>query len=373
MGKLPDTSAEGPKDREDFILKFRWTVSRARDTYGYNVCTLYVDGKKAARCSGGGYDMEGTVLGLWIASRFRHQLCESIKTPMYGLTFHDPDFNPAKAQVPGTGETVEAREAAGESFGLERYQAIFRASSPVPTPAHRVPYLDGACGKQCMVQVLKAIDGEYQTLHSDKHQSIARVSAPVRVQSVKQAPARRETAERPATQEHDPKPEKGSPMNQYERNLKLLTELLPQGQNHISIENEPYMRLAVERIGDDQISLCHYGEQNGDLMQDPSVVFLIEGKEAKPVYFRNDYAYGYEEATVPDLFGHVRVKPNGQADLDSFVAMWWENIKDQGFFEAAKQTVAAEPPEQERPEVEAEKDELRHVPSSGIEPPKHKR
>jgi hypothetical protein len=356
MSTLPDASTEGAKDREDFILKFKWTVSRARDTYGYNVCTLYVDGKKAAQCSGGGYDMEGTVLGLWIANRFKGQLCEQIKTSMYGLTFHDPDFNPAKAEVPGTGTTVEAREAAGESFGLERYQAVFAASSPVPTQAHRVPYLDGGCGKECMLQVLKAIGGEYQLLDSKKNQTIARVSATAR----------------PVRLDHEPRPEKGSPMNQYERNLERLRELLPEGREHIAIENPPFMRLAVERIWEDQISLCHYGEQNGDLMRDPEVVFVIEGSEAKPVYFRNDYA-GVEESTVEDLFGDVSVKPGTQKDLDSFVAMWWRNIKEQGFFEAAKQSVAAEPPEQESTEVEAEKDELRHVPSSGIEPPKHRR
>jgi hypothetical protein len=198
MTKLPNASSEELKEPEDFILKFKWTVSRARDTYGYNVCTLYVDGKKVAQCNGGGYDMEGTVLGLWIARQFRDPLWAKIKSPIYGLTFHDPDFDPAKAQVPGTGQTVEAREAAGMSFGLERYQAVFAVSSPVPTPAHRVPYLDGACGKECMVQVLKAIGGEYQILDSDRNQTIARVSAPARTQAAKQS-VEGETTEKEVT------------------------------------------------------------------------------------------------------------------------------------------------------------------------------
>lgn len=55
-------------------LEFRWTVSRGRDTYGYNVCSLYVDGTKVAACNGGGYDMEGTCLGTFIARNYGERL-----------------------------------------------------------------------------------------------------------------------------------------------------------------------------------------------------------------------------------------------------------------------------------------------------------
>lgn len=55
-------------------LEFRWTTSRGRDTYGYNICALYVDGVKVSSCNGGGYDMEGTALGNWIARRFAAEL-----------------------------------------------------------------------------------------------------------------------------------------------------------------------------------------------------------------------------------------------------------------------------------------------------------
>jgi hypothetical protein len=179
---------EGEKVEESFFLQFRWTESRAQDTYGWNVCTLYVNGEKAARCNGGGYDMEGTVLGLWIANRFAGELCEQITTPMYGLSFHDPNYDPGKAVVPGTGKTVEAREASGESLGLERYQAIFSGSSPVPTPTHHVPYLDGGCGKECMIKVLKALGGQYQDIESGRSHTVAAVSVPVKVQEVGQSP-----------------------------------------------------------------------------------------------------------------------------------------------------------------------------------------
>jgi hypothetical protein len=40
---------------------------------------------------------------------------------------------------------------------------------------------------------------------------------------------------------------------------------------------------------------------------------------------------------VPGYFGDVPVKPNLQRDLDSFVSTWWRNIREQGFFEQAKE------------------------------------
>jgi hypothetical protein len=102
--------------------------------------------------------MRGTVIGHWIAFQFRDRLLR-LRKAYYGLTFHDPNFNPGKAKVPGTQQTVEEREKAGMSLGLERYQAFHSASNPLPTKRHVIPRLDGACGVQSMVAVLEAIGG----------------------------------------------------------------------------------------------------------------------------------------------------------------------------------------------------------------------
>ena len=64
------------------------------------------------------------------------------------------------------------------------------------------------------------------------------------------------------------------------------------------------MPLSIEDIGPSAeghrlISLCHYGEQNGDLMRDPDMVFQIldlgDGSIAEPISFRNDYMGLYQE------------------------------------------------------------------------------
>src|SRR5258708_13550520 len=69
----------------------------------------------------------------------------------------------------------------------------------------------------------------------------------------------------------------------------------------ISVENEPWMRLVIEVLPDRGpdghvvVSVAHYGEQNGDAMRDPEMLFeVVEevGREQEfwPFYFRNAYA-----------------------------------------------------------------------------------
>jgi hypothetical protein len=57
-----------------------------------------------------------------------------------------------------------------------------------------------------------------------------------------------------------------------------------QGQQHLKISNEPFMPLTIEQVDEPiatpwgmgaQYSLCHYYEQNGDLLQDPEVCFIL--------------------------------------------------------------------------------------------------
>lgn len=220
--------------RKSSTLEFRWTTSRARDTYGYNVCSLFVNGDRVSRCNGGGYDMKGTALGDFIAKYFADRLCELKPEDMpehshweraasprkicratecvvkqieedreltryphdmekcpecgeeldidhrdgrtvkdgryfYGLTFHDPNYDAGKAVIgedcqdrtlanePQDGVTVAEAEAKGVSFGLERLQAFYTASSKTPTARHTVPTIDGACGFSSVEQIIKAI------------------------------------------------------------------------------------------------------------------------------------------------------------------------------------------------------------------------
>jgi hypothetical protein len=174
-------------------LEFKWTVSRGRNTYGYNVCSLYVDGTKVSSCNGGGYDMKATALGNWFARRFEGQLRKMV-IPMsrrngvqvqeyYGLTYHDPNFDPGKAPITEDtcfgakkGMTVEEAENAGVSLGLDRYQAFYLASSRVPTERHTVPLIDGACGLSSVERIMEATGLKLENTYDWKGRSVYRLT-----------------------------------------------------------------------------------------------------------------------------------------------------------------------------------------------------
>lgn len=130
-------------------------------------------------------------------------------------------------------------------------------------------------------------------------------------------------------------------MNLYRDFAADLNQLL-HGHTAVRITVDGYMPLSVEEIGIDGeghrlVSLCHYGEQNSDLMRDPDILFMFQhgphGFIAEPVSFRNDYlgldqdVYHYDEVgkrTHPDT--------NLKAHLKEFAQTWFANLKEQGFF-----------------------------------------
>ncbi|UVT19640.1 MAG: hypothetical protein H8K03_17895 [Nitrospira sp.] len=132
-------------------------------------------------------------------------------------------------------------------------------------------------------------------------------------------------------------------METYLECAKLLDELLA-GARAVRISVPGYMPLSVEEIGSSEeghrlVSLCHYGEQNGDLMRDPDMVFLFhnvpDGVAAEPVSFRNDYlgisqeVYRYNEAGR-----RTHVFPTLKQELKTFATTWFATLRVQGFFGA---------------------------------------
>ena len=112
---------------------------------------------------------------------------------------------------------------------------------------------------------------------------------------------------------------------------------------HIKIENSPYMALVIEDIqelgphGFPVISVAHYGEQNGDLMRDPEMLFEISKNGEKtvltPHYWRNDYVgIAQYSATIGD--GRLTINQKLQREHAEFAEMWDRNLRDQGFLEA---------------------------------------
>ena len=127
----------------------------------------------------------------------------------------------------------------------------------------------------------------------------------------------------------------------YQHFAKELLALL-NGSTAVRITVNGYMPLSVEDIGpcgegNRLVSLCHYGEQNGDLMRDPDIVFmfhdLADGLAAEPVSFRNDYMAICQEVYKYDETGkRTHVVPALKRELKEFSRTWFSNLKEQGFF-----------------------------------------
>lgn len=111
---------------------------------------------------------------------------------------------------------------------------------------------------------------------------------------------------------------------------------------HLRIENPPYMALVIEATDESgpcglpAISVCHYGEQNGDAMRDPEMCFELGfagGAHLNPFYWRNDYAAVEQRSRT--IHGGLYVFHTELHRLhEQFARMWDKNLRQQGFVEA---------------------------------------
>ena len=130
-------------------------------------------------------------------------------------------------------------------------------------------------------------------------------------------------------------------MKLYQAFATDLNHLLS-GARAVRITVPGYLPLWVEEIGTSRdghrlVSLCQYGEQNGDLMRDCDLVFLVtdrsDGAAAEPVSFRNDYLGLSQEVYRYDETGRrTHVVSSLKQDLKEFARAWFVTLRDQGFF-----------------------------------------
>ncbi len=130
-------------------------------------------------------------------------------------------------------------------------------------------------------------------------------------------------------------------MKHYKEFARHLDQLLG-GVQAVRITVPGFMPLSIEEIGATEdghrlVSLCQYGEQNGDLMRDPDMVFLFhnapDGAAAEPVSFRNDYLGLSQEVYRYDEAGRrTHVVPSLKQELKAFAESWFADLKDQGIF-----------------------------------------
>ena len=95
-----------------------------------------------------------------------------------------------------------------------------------------------------------------------------------------------------------------------------------------------YMPVHVELIDKTEnyhhFSLAHYGQQNGDAMRDPEMLFALHNgtRQFIPYYYRNDYC-GIEQYSVRWTNEGILLNRRLQADHTTFANQWLRNIAAQ--------------------------------------------
>lgn len=111
-------------------LDISWSISRGRDTYGYNICRLDDSITRTRyRCMGGGYDMIGTVFGQWFMTTHQDKLQALVKA--------------RAADLIDCGYAVPGYKKLPDLYGLN-------------VKPDGIVSLDGACGIESMRSIVEA-------------------------------------------------------------------------------------------------------------------------------------------------------------------------------------------------------------------------
>jgi hypothetical protein len=111
---------------------------------------------------------------------------------------------------------------------------------------------------------------------------------------------------------------------------------------YLKIDNPPYMELVIEAMDESgpmglpALSVCHYGEQNGDAMREPEMCFelgMSGGPHLSAFYYRNDYM-GVEQWSRNIVRDHYVQLVELHKQHERFAKTWDNNLRLQGFAEA---------------------------------------
>ena len=114
---------------------------------------------------------------------------------------------------------------------------------------------------------------------------------------------------------------------------KLIEGLTKPGDHQQWNNDSSFMAACIEIIGRSGlgplVSVAHYYQQNGDMMRDPDVVFLIGADQhVYPISYRQDGLGINQEAAFVEE-GRWKVRTKMQADICSFCNQWMRNINEQ--------------------------------------------
>lgn len=88
-----------------------------------------------------------------------------------------------------------------------------------------------------------------------------------------------------------------------------------------------YDPLTLEWISDSQIQIAHHYIQNGDVMYDPAICFVVDAENKKLIPF----SYENHGLGIYEVIEETANQRERSADLSSFTSQWLKNIEAQGY------------------------------------------
>lgn len=150
----------------EFIVGLNWGTSRGRDTYGYTTCTGNVDGKRIASCSGGGYDLRGTIL-----ADVAQQLIQA-------------DLLKLADRAPYAWDTVTKQRSDGKPkdalYGMTLYTENGKPSRIL---------IDGGCGERSVCDIIDAAGWRYRCVDRTSRREVWTLTNVAALQAIHAATA----------------------------------------------------------------------------------------------------------------------------------------------------------------------------------------
>jgi hypothetical protein len=142
---------------------------------------------------------------------------------------------------------------------------------------------------------------------------------------------------------------------QSEMVLRQLIKDLKEPGDGTKIDNtdETFMPVHVDFVWENQhgriYAIGHHYIQNGDVMMDPEMTFLVNDTGVFPMSFQQDGSIPlYQEAVFENDDEQLAYKPKLQASLNSFANDWMKNIKEQQNLKITTNTLPADQLRQSR-------------------------
>lgn len=251
-------------------------------------------------------EYEKKVLAAEIYLFFCRQPEESFHPYPYGSEYYDA----VKAIYP------QLKDKSRVSLIMENMKAVFDKMEVNDSPEYK--------RKEMAVRSVEAyLNGTFNLFGNNRKQ----LSIPLTVPEENTVSALISENEKTLNQ----KPEKTTAQGNFRSFKSIASEIINGECRYIRFEaGESFMPLTIQLIDENRIAVSHSYKQNGDLMCDPEMEFVID-KENESLSARTYRQDGLNLYQTNENSDYEVINHSLEKELNLFAGQWFRNIRDQGY------------------------------------------